>query len=224
MTTRKDRLLGLVTLLGDGGVHRAEDLAHRFGVSVRTIYRDLDRLSAAGVPVTGTRGQGYRARSDVTLPPLDLGLDELEALHLGLAIVGEAGEGDLRQAAARLWARIDALLPDEAGSPAALWGDVLALPGSAARVLRHLPAIRAAVRARQKLALTLESGESLRLRPLELSYWGRIWTLTGWSEGEADFRILDPSAIRALQVLPELFVDEAGRTLADFRARGRAPQ
>lgn len=222
--TRKDRLLSLVALLGDGTRHRAEDLARRFGVSVRTIYRDLDRLAEAGVPVTGTRGQGYRSVAEVTLPPLDLRLEELEALHLGLAIVGEAGEGDLRQAAAGLWARIDALLPDEAGSPVAAWGDVLALPGAAARALRHLPAIRAAVRARQKLALTLDTCEALRLRPLELSYWGRIWTLTGWSEGEDDFRILDPSAISALQVLPELFVDETGKTLADFRAREKPPQ
>lgn len=215
--TRRNRLLSLVALLGDGDLHRAEDMAQRFSVSVRTIYRDLERLTAAGVPVTGTRGQGYRAQADVTLPPLDLSLDELEALQLGLAIVGEAGEGELRQAAAQLWARIDAVLPDEAGAPAH-WAGALAFPGAAARVLRHLPAIRAAVRARQKLALALTSGEHLRLRPLELSYWGRIWALTGWSEGENDFRILDPAEISELQVLPELFVDEPGRTLADFRA------
>ena len=40
---------------------RAEDLAARLGVTPRTIYREMDALRAAGVDITGTRGQGYRA-------------------------------------------------------------------------------------------------------------------------------------------------------------------
>lgn len=215
---RHDRHLAMIALLQGGRTLRAEDLARRFGVSVRTIYRDLDHLAAAGVPVAGTRGQGYAARAEVTLPPLDLSLPELEALQLGLAVVGEAGDAGLRAAAEALWARIDAALPERGGDPAAIWGAALERPGAGARVLRHLPAIRAAVRARQKLALVLDGGERLVVRPLELSYWGRVWALVAWIEGEAAFRTIDPAAIAELRVLPQLFVDEPGRSLADFRA------
>ncbi|MBW7921779.1 MAG: HTH domain-containing protein [Rubellimicrobium sp.] len=214
---RHDRQLALIALLQGGGLHRAEDMAAALGVSVRTIYRDLDRLAAAGVPVAGVRGQGYAAQAEVTLPPLDLTLTELEALHLGLAVVGEAGDGALAAAAETLWAKIDAHLADDGGGAAAIWAQALAAPGAGARALRHLPAIRAALKARQKLALALAGGTRLVVRPLELSYWGRRWLLVVWSEGEDMFRTLDPTAITELQVLPQLFVDEPGRSLADFR-------
>ena len=214
---RHDRHLALITILRDGSLHRAEDMAAALGVSVRTIYRDLDRLAAAGVPVRGTRGRGYAAPAEATLPPLDLTSGELEALHLGLAVVGEAGDGALAAAAETLWAKIDAHLADDGGGAAAIWGQALAARGAGARALRHLPAIRAALKARQKLALTMTGGERLTVRPLELSYWGRRWLLTVWAEEGGGFRTLDPTAIAELRLLPQLFVDEPGRRLADFR-------
>ena len=44
---RADRLYRLMERLKDGSLHRAEDLARELGVSVRTIYRDMDTLAAA---------------------------------------------------------------------------------------------------------------------------------------------------------------------------------
>ena len=63
---KSDRLAGLMQRLKDGRLHTAEALADAFGVSVRTIYRDMDTLAASGIPIDGTRGQGYRARESLT--------------------------------------------------------------------------------------------------------------------------------------------------------------
>lgn len=43
---RADRLVEMIRILRDGRLHRAEDLASRLGTSLRTIYRDMDRLIA----------------------------------------------------------------------------------------------------------------------------------------------------------------------------------
>ncbi|NNF72520.1 MAG: HTH domain-containing protein, partial [Rhodobacteraceae bacterium] len=84
---RTDRLFELIQILRDGRLHRATDMAEALGVSQRTIYRDMDTLIASGVPVEGERGVGYMMTAPITLPPLNLTMAELEALHLGMAVV-----------------------------------------------------------------------------------------------------------------------------------------
>lgn len=49
---------------------RAEDLASQFETSVRTIYRDIQALSEAGVPILGAPGQGYSLMEGYFLPRL----------------------------------------------------------------------------------------------------------------------------------------------------------
>lgn len=55
---RAGRLLSLLLVLQNGGRFTSEELADRLGVSSRTVLRDLEVLSGAGVPVYGTRGPG----------------------------------------------------------------------------------------------------------------------------------------------------------------------
>lgn len=216
---RADRLVEMIRILRDGRLHRAEDLASRLGTSLRTIYRDMDRLIASGVPIEGRRGLGYRATAAVTLPPLNLTMTELEALHLGLAaVVAQSEDAELREAARLLSGRIDAVLPEDRGQ-AGGWSFATPPLGDAVAGFRHMASLRAAIRARQKLQVTLRGPESAQvLRPLRLDYWGRVWTLAGWSETAKGFAELRVDRITALRVLPQLFVDEAGRTLADLEA------
>ncbi|HVG47818.1 MAG TPA: HTH domain-containing protein [Rubellimicrobium sp.] len=220
MPARTDRLLDLVRLLSDGRLHRAEDLASRLGVSQRTIYRDMDTLVASGVPIAGERGLGYAATAAITLPPLNLTLPELEALHLGLAVVGEAGDEELKGSARTLSEKIDAVLPEDRSARGATFGFATHAFAEASRGFRHMPAIRAAIRARQKLRLRMPADPIPRriVRPLRLDYWGRVWAVTAWDETAAAFQLLRVDLIEEVTVLPQLFVDEPGRTLADYQA------
>ena len=217
---RTDRLFDLVNILRDGKLHRAQDLADRLEVSVRTIYRDMDTLIASGVPVEGERGVGYMATGAITLPPLTLTPAELEALHLGMAIVGAAADPDLNAAALSLAAKVDAVMPEETLAEADRWKFAVYPFADAARGFSHMPALRAAIKARQKLQLDyrrLDGALTHRtIRPLHMEYWGRVWTLTAWCEARSDFRVFRVDLIEALKTLPELFVDEPGKTIKDY--------
>ena len=220
---RTDRLFDLIQILRDGKLHRAQDMAEKLEVSVRTLYRDMETLQASGVPVEGERGVGYMMTAPITLPPLNLTLAELEALHLGMAVVGEAADAEMQEAARTLSAKIDAVLPEDTTAPKSGWGFAVYPFAEASRGFRHMPVIRAAIRARQKLAISyvaLDGNQSERvIRPLELEYWGRVWTCTSWCELRNDFRVFRVDLIENVEPQPDLFTEEPGKTLADYVAR-----
>ncbi len=56
---RLDRISALLVQLQSRPVVKASEMAERFGVSLRTIYRDINTLSEAGIPVCGNSGIGY---------------------------------------------------------------------------------------------------------------------------------------------------------------------
>ncbi|GEL42455.1 transcriptional regulator [Methylorubrum extorquens] len=92
----------------------AARLAEETGVSLRSLYRDIDSLRAAGAQIDGERGYGYRLIEDVALPPQTFDRTEIEALVLGLAEVRHMGDPALAQAAASALAKVAATLPDRA--------------------------------------------------------------------------------------------------------------
>lgn len=222
---RSNRLFDIIQLLRDGNLHRAQDIAAQTGVTVRTIYRDMDRLAASGVPVQGTRGTGYRITDAVSLPPLTLTPAELEALNLGLAIVAQAADDSLKAAASSLADKIDTVLPATTIAQAHAWQTDAPTFADPTRNLAHMPLLRSALNARQKVRLTYTapSGRvtSRVIRPLHMEYWGRIWTLIAWCELRQDFRTFRLDLIETTQALPELFHDEPDKTLAAY-APGKA--
>ena len=219
---RSDRLFDIIQILRDGKLHRAQDIADRLEVSVRTIYRDMDTLVASGVPVEGERGVGYMVREAITLPPVTLTTAELEALNLGMAIVAEAADEDLKAAAQSLADKIDAVLPTSTVAEADAWKFAVYPFSNATLGFTHMPALRAAIKARQKLKLDYRRIDGVlthrTIRPLHMEYWGRVWTLTSWCETRGGFRVFRVDLIEAATPLPELFVDEPGKRLVDYQA------
>lgn len=89
----------------------AARLADDLGVSVRTVYRDVQTLTELGAPIAGESGIGYLLRSGFFLPPLMFGEDELEALVLGARWVQGQGDPTLAQAAEAALAKIATASP-----------------------------------------------------------------------------------------------------------------
>ncbi len=145
---RTDRLFELIQLFRGGRLQRGRDLAEKLGVSVRTIYRDIDTLVASGVAIEGERGVGYILRQPIFLPPLNLTCLELEALHLGISMVQKAADEELSGAGHDLLAKIDAVLPGDRPRSTHNWG--VAIYGNALKdSLQFMPVLRRAINLRR---------------------------------------------------------------------------
>lgn len=218
------RLLVILMLLQAHGRVSARALAAEVEVSIRTIYRDIDRLSAAGVPVYAERGSaggfqlldGWRTRlTGLTVP-------EAQALFLA-GLPGPASDLGLGDAMAVAQLKLLAALPaawqaDVRRVGARFHLDPVGWFRSAARA-NHLPAVADAVWAERRLTIRYESWTGVAdrtIEPLGLVLKAGVWYLVARRGGEP--RTYRLSHILELSVSDERFARPPDFDLAGYWA------
>jgi predicted DNA-binding transcriptional regulator YafY len=220
---RADRLFQIIELLRGKQAVTARKLAQQLHVSERTVYRDVADLIASGVPIEGEAGVGYLLRRGFDLPPIMFDRDEIDAVVTGARLVQALAGQDLGAAAERVVAKVEAVLP--APRRAELQASRVYASSFAVRqdVTRLLDRVRGAINRQQIIQMdyTREDGtDSTRsIRPLSLMYWPPNWLMGGWCELRQDFRVFRLDRVRQLEVMSRTFVEEPGRSFADFMRR-----
>ena len=217
---RASRLLSILMLLQLRGRVTGEALAAEFEVSVRTIYRDIDQLSAAGVPVYADRGpgggfallDGYRTRLT--------GLTAQEAETLFLAgLPGPAADLGLGETMAAAQLKLLSALPAGWGADARRVSEAFHLDAAdwyrRAEPVALLPQVARAIWDRRRIAIEYESWERLVSRvldPLGLVLKAGAWYLV--ARAGADVRTYRVAAIQGFQQVDETFERPADFDLA----------
>jgi predicted DNA-binding transcriptional regulator YafY len=216
---RADRLFAIVQMLRGRRLTTARQMAERFRVSERTIYRDIQEL-ALSVPIAGEAGVGYTLSRDYDIPPIMFDADELEALVIGARMVGAWGSPSLSEAAERALEKIRGVVP--AARRVQMEATQIYAPDFhiSKRIGPAFEALRQAIRDRTVMHLQYsdESGrKSARdIRPLALHFWGERWTVAAWCEKRRDFRLFRLDRMQGIESTARRFRDEAGKTYADF--------
>lgn len=229
---RADRLLSLVLLLQARGRTTALALAVELEVSVRTVYRDLEALAAAGVPVLTESGPGggCRLMDGYRFPLRGLRPDEAEALLI-LGVPGVLRELGLDRAldAAQRQIRVTAGSGADGGG-ALVHLDMPRWFGGQEEVpcLRDLAQ---ALRSRRRLALRYQphdgfgvpgDAEPRVVGPLGLVNKAGLWYLVASVDGSAAVRVFRGGRIISARVLAEPFERPAGFELGAFWRRWSA--
>jgi predicted DNA-binding transcriptional regulator YafY len=208
---RASRLLSIMILLQLRGRLTAEELADEFEVSERTIYRDIDALSAAGVPVYGDRGPGggFALLDGYQTRLTGLAADEAEAMSM-IGLIGPATELGLGHAAATARKKLFAALPASRQQSADRVADRVHFDPvdwyHAADPLPHLPLVARAVLDQQFLTMRYESWQGIRdweVAPLGLVLKAGHWYLA--AKAARKVRIFRMSNIAEVRVLAEAF-------------------
>ena len=84
---RIDRLSAILTQLQSKSVVTAQEIAERFDISLRTVYRDIRALEEGGIPIGAEAGVGYYLMEGYHLPPVMFTQDEANALVLGAKLI-----------------------------------------------------------------------------------------------------------------------------------------
>ena len=164
----------------------AAALAEEQGVSVRTLYRDVQTLIGLGAPIDGEAGVGYMLKPGFFLPPLMFTPEELEALVLGARWVGAQPDDGLGHAARNALAKIATASPEDLRdriNDTGLWPVAVWSAGSRPP-MPILGQVRQAMRTEKALQISYEDergNPSERvIWPVQLSYYEGKQVIAAW--------------------------------------------
>ncbi|MCR9178076.1 MAG: YafY family transcriptional regulator [Alphaproteobacteria bacterium] len=224
--SRSTRLFEIIQVLRQStGPVTARQIAEGLEVTVRTVYRDIAALQAMRLPIHGEAGVGYVLRSGFDLPPLMFSQDELEAIVVGLAMLGRTGDPGLERAARNASAKISEVLPEGTRPPAALhvsrWNRMPKAKVEAGALRRY-------IRDEAELRITYvdlqDQRTERRIRPLALIYYIDAVVLAAWCGLRQDFRHFRIDRIPDCGPTGETFVGQSAALLARWERENRPPE
>lgn len=211
---RADRLLSILLLLQVNQSVTARELAERLEVSERTIYRDMDALSGAGIPVMAERGAsgGWMLLDEYRTDLTGLNPTEIQALFLTkpAQLLSDLG---LNKAADAALIKLLAALPGRQRRDAEYARQRIHVDAAGwhqtQEDLSALPIVQEAIWQECKLLLTYQRGDGTGVErlvdPLGLVAKGSVWYLVAAVEGEVrtyrisrvrDAQLTDQPAVR----------------------------
>ena len=190
---KSDRLLQLMQCLRIFPAPvKAHALSRELGVSLRTIYRDVESLRKSGALIDGEAGYGYTLQEDPALPPMMFSRDEMEALVLGLREVVQVADPILAKAAENALSKLKASLPER--MRAEFEHAVLYAKRFYCRpeISIDIEALRQATRNEQVISIDYADAEDNRtlrqIQPLAIVFFDRSLVVMAWCELRADYR------------------------------------
>lgn len=194
---RIDRLHAILTHLQSKRKVTAQEMADRFQISLRTVYRDVKALDESGVPVIGEAGSGYTIMEGYRLPPVMFTQEEASALLLGAKLAEQFTDGSVKKHFNAALFKIKAVLrsPDKEYVDSltehieifSQYAPDLESPQQNLSLLQqavvHKKIVHLQYRSNAKEEVTLR-----KVEPIGLLHYSRAWHLIAWCHLRKDYR------------------------------------
>src|SRR6185503_447202 len=210
---RIDRLAAILIQLQCRSLVKAQDIADKFSISLRTVYRDVKALEEAGVPVIGEAGTGYRLMEGYKLPPVMFNMDEATALLTASKLVQSKTDAGISKHFTSALDKIRAILRHSEKDHIEGIDDHIAVMNHPAIVYQpqsklHLQPILKAIGSSSVIEMeyiSLEKNETTKRKtePVGIYYLGSHWYLIAWCQLRKDYRNFRTDKIKKLAITNE---------------------
>ena len=226
---RSTRLFEIIQLLRSSRRSlTAQEIADTLEVTKRTVYRDIVTLQSMRVPIDGEAGVGYIMRPGFDLPPLMFTAEEVEAIAVGLSLLGRTGDPGLESAARSVVRKISDVLPEE--NPYGLlsqsvftssWHDI--------PVSDIDPALlRQAIRDERKLEIQYADQNGVvsarTILPLAMVYYVDALVLAAWCELRTAYRHFRVDRMKQCDMTEQCFKESGAMLRESWRAENQLVQ
>lgn len=208
-----DRLISIIMILLDKERISAQTLADMFEVSLRTIYRDLDAIDLAGIPIRAISGVGggYEIMPKYKLDKKVFSTAELSTILIGLSSVSNMLKGDELMNAL---VKVKSFIPSEKAKEIELKTNQISIDVSQwmgnSDIQPYIDFIKSALQDSKLLSLSYiahHGSTSIRtVEPYQLILKSNHWYLYGYCLIRNDYRLFRISRMSNLQILEKTFL------------------
>lgn len=219
---RMDRLLGMLTFLQSKKYVSAEKIADKFGMSLRTVYRDIKALTDLGIPISFEKSKGYFVVQGYFLPPVAFSSDEANALLLTEALVYGFADKSIQKHYSSALNKIKSVLRSSQKEKLDRLDESIKMQMHPNLTLNfeYLSIIQHAISAEKKLLIEYknknEEISKRRIEPIGLIFYAFSWHLIGWCTLRNDYRDFKVNRITALCTTDENFSITSHMSLQDY--------
>lgn len=211
--SRLSRLTSILLKLQSRPWVRVEDLAEAFEVSTRTIYRDIQALERAGVPVVSVEGKGFSLMDGYAIPPVMFSESEANAIIIAEKIISQSKDESLIAEFRMAVDKIKSVLPGNEKEKADFLAQRTIIGKNWANDITsaYLKDIQHALTHFQVVEIAYQKptspGPAVRqVEPFAIYHnTSEHWVLIAWCRLRDDFRTFRVDRIRRLKILEEKF-------------------
>ncbi|MCT4624959.1 MAG: YafY family transcriptional regulator [Schleiferiaceae bacterium] len=210
--TQLARLISLLTLLKSKRLLNSTEIANRFNVSVRTVYRDIKKLEEAGVPVVTIEGRGYTLMDGYTVSPVQFTQKEANALVTASHLVQQSKDASFKQDFDDALTKIQSVFRTSILEKSEIlkkniyvfkgWDEDLS-SNTLAEIQLAITNFHFIEIHYQKI--NHQDISQRKVEPVALYSSQNKWILVGWCHLRKDYRAFRVDRIRAFSLLPDKF-------------------
>ncbi|MEO8404801.1 MAG: YafY family protein [Chitinophagaceae bacterium] len=217
-----DRLLGILTMLQSKKYVPAEKIADKFGISIRTVYRDVKALVELGIPVSFEVNRGYFVVAGYFLPPVSFSSEEANALLLIESLVYGFTDKSIQTHYSSALNKVKAVLKTIQKEKLEMLDNSIRLqtPGRLTLDVEYLSLLQTAISGKCIIEINYKNNKEevskRELEPIGLVFYAFSWHLIGWCHVRNDYRDFKVARILNLRNTDKPFIKATHISLNDY--------